>query len=179
MAQCGCESNREKRADLSSSASGDRYGAIRQKGQRGFVLILALVMLTILSLLGAMSLSTTNTELGISGNYRTSKESFFAAQRAVEYAETNGDIYTAIGTGTVDLNGYAADIAEGSGVKESGLDTDVTNQVNWVSTGPLPPGNGSDPTYFESRYYTITVTAKGPDNSKAQVEARVARVVPK
>jgi type IV pilus assembly protein PilX len=166
-------------------------GAIREKtfpgvsilrNQEGTALILALVMLVVLSILGAMSLSTTDTEIDISSNYRNSKEAFFAAERAIEYASTNGDIYTSIGTGSVNLNNtgtYASDVSEGSGPKTSGLDTNAANQVTYLSTGPLPPGTGTDPTYFESRYYLINATGKGPRNSSTRIEAQVARVVPK
>lgn len=147
--------------------------------QRGMALILALVMLTLMSLLGAMALSTSTTEISIAGNYRASQQAFYAAQRAVEYSMTNEHIYDrSVNDFPVSLTGdYATDIA--AGTDNGGLDGDVTNQVDYLTSGALPPGSGSDPTYFQSRYYTINATGKGPHNTRARVESQVSRIVPK
>lgn len=153
--------------------------------QRGMALVLALVMLALMSLIGALALSTSSTEVGISGNYRSSQEAFFAAERAVEYAMTDETIYTTIGTGSVDLsNGASTETTHETSIRAGTSaklreETGDVNRVTYVSTGPLPPGSGSDPTYFQSRYYIVTVTAEGPNNSSARIESQVARVVPK
>jgi Tfp pilus assembly protein PilX len=57
------------------------------RGQKGFALILTMVMLAILSILGVMVLNTTNTELTITTNYRASSDAFVAAELAMEYAQ--------------------------------------------------------------------------------------------
>ena len=51
---------------------GDR----RLAGENGMALVLTLVMLTIMSLLGVLALSSSSTEVGISGNYRSSQQAF-------------------------------------------------------------------------------------------------------
>jgi hypothetical protein len=139
-----------------------------------------------------MSLSTSSTEVGISGNYRSSQQAFYAADRAVEYAMTNEQIFDTIGIGTIDLvadadttnatattnDDHIATIAAETG--NSGLQAaGGANQVTYLSSGALPPGTGSDPTYFQARYYVITVNSEGPNNSAARVETQVARIVPK
>jgi len=143
--------------------------------QDGAVLILSLVMLAIMSILGAMALSTSTTDLKISSNYRASQEAFYSAERAVEYAMTNGAIYSSIGLGEYLLDGDNGDIIVGSG----GLKLGGQSKVKYLTSGALPPGSGSDPTYFQSRYYFISVTAEGPKNSAARLESQVARIVPK
>ena len=145
------------------------------KNQDGAVLILSLVMLAIMSILGAMALSTSTTDLKISSNYRASQEAFYAADRAVEYAMTSGTIYSSIGLGEYSLDGDNADITVGDG----GLKLGTGSKVKYLTSGDLPPGSGSDPTYFQSRYYFISVTAEGPNNSAARLESQVARIVPK
>lgn len=55
--------------------------------QKGFVLILTMVMLAILSILGVMVLNTTNTELSITSNYRIKSDSFFGAELLSEFAQ--------------------------------------------------------------------------------------------
>lgn len=153
-----------------------KYGPVGN--ERGVALILALSMLTILSLLGALALTTSTTERGISSNYKSSQEAFFAAQRAVEYAMGNSTIYTTIGKGTANLTGsHVTNIA--AGTTHSGLDTNATNSVSYLSSGPPPEGSGTDPTYFESRYYVIQATGQGPNSASAKLESSVARTVPK
>lgn len=145
--------------------------------QKGVALVLALTMLAIMSMLGVLALSTSTSEIGISGNYRTAREAYFAAERAVEYSYTNKDIFDRPMTDfPVALTGdYATHIAVGN----SGLKSGETNQVDYLTSGALPPGTGSDPTIFQARYYIVTVTAQGPRNSTVRVESQVSRIVPK
>ena len=59
----------------------------RIKNQKGFVLILTMVMLAVLSILGVMVLNSTDTELSITTNYRQSSEAFTAAELVMAYAQ--------------------------------------------------------------------------------------------
>jgi hypothetical protein len=145
------------------------------RNQQGTALVLTLSMLALMSILGALALSTSTTELGISSNLRSSQEAFYAAERAVEYAMTNGNIYSSIATGEESLDGYNGDILIG----RSGLRLGAGSKVQYLNSGALPPGSGSDPTYFQSRYYIISVTAEGPNNSVTRVEEQLGRIVPK
>jgi type IV pilus assembly protein PilX len=156
--------------------------------QSGMILVLAMSMLFIMSIIGIMALNTSSTEIGISGNHKSSQEAFFAADRAVEYGMVNGEIYNAIGTGTqvtfvrlnegVHLTRIAAGM-NGSGLKEDEEDDEPTeNQVTFLYDGPLPPGSGSDPTYFGAMYFTIGVTSQGPKNTETRIESQVARIRP-
>lgn len=151
------------------------------RNDRGMALILVLSMLTIMSILGALALSTATTELDITSNMRSSRESFLAAERAVEYAAIAGNIYESIGLGTAqDLTSdHADDIELDHGAYKTGIDTSATNQVGYLTSGPLPPSAGSDATLFEMRYYRISVTGQGPKNTSTRVEAQVGRLVPK
>jgi hypothetical protein len=157
----------------------------RLSGERGTALVLALVMLALMSILGALALSTSSTEVGISGNYRFAQQALLAADRAVEYAVTNEDIFNRIGTGSIDLDDDAGaadnlvhvnNIAAGTG--DSGL-SGSDNEVEYIGVGGIPPGYGSDPALFQGRYYVVRVTARGPNNSSSRVEQQVVRVVPK
>src|SRR3972149_9425026 len=149
--------------------------------EKGVALVMAMVMIVLLSILGAMSLSTSTIEIGISGNYRNSMEALYAAERAVEYAETSGTIYSAIGTGSVDLNlaPHPANISITTNGRESKLDDTATNNVQFLSSGALPPGSGSDPDLFGANYYLISATGSGPNSVIYKIEAQIARVTPK
>ena len=54
-----------------------------KQGERGFVLVLALLMLLVLTLIGASSLSSTNFEVLISGNKRISEKAFYSAEAGI------------------------------------------------------------------------------------------------
>ncbi len=57
------------------------------KKDNGFVLVVALVMLLVLSLIGIFALNTTDFELQISGNDKVAKESFYEADGGTELME--------------------------------------------------------------------------------------------
>lgn len=59
----------------------------RMNNQKGFALILTMVMLAVLSTLGVMVLNSTDTELAITGNYRMSTDAFIGTELGVEYAK--------------------------------------------------------------------------------------------
>ena len=154
--------------------------------QQGFALVLVMGMLTILSLLGAMVLSNSATEVGISGNYRTSREAFFAAENAVMYAMGNAEIVKS--TISVDLNTTnsltpALDHATNLTLGSSGLDPSAVNQVINLGPGLLPvPLRAVYGDKFGANYYLISVTgarlSNGQVRSAARIEAQRVRLFP-
>jgi hypothetical protein len=154
------------------------------KNQEGYVLILTLCMLAILSILGAFALNTSTTEVGISGNYRSSQLAFLAAERAVEYSMGNEAIIYSLGDINLDTdNGgaFAADIRVNHGIYQTGL---LPGDNKVINLGPdeLPSKLASkyDPTDFGANYYLVKVTGAGPNNrSSARVETMRARVFKK
>jgi len=134
-----------------------------------------------MSILGALVLSGTTTELNLTSNYRASQEAFYAAERAVEYASVAGNIYESIGMGAplAMSSTDAANIAVTTGAITSGLDPAATNEVGYLTSGPLPPDTGSDAGLFELRYYRVSATGQGPNGATARVEAQIGRLVPK
>jgi hypothetical protein len=55
----------------------------REQGERGFVLVLALLMLLVLTLIGVSGMSSTNFEISISGNKRISEQAFYVAEAGI------------------------------------------------------------------------------------------------
>ncbi len=137
---------------------------------RGVALIIVLVMLVLLSILGATVLSTSTTEIKIAGNYRGIQESFFSADAAVSYAQTSPVIYNRIRPGV--FNTYtASNVAIGS--------SRANVRVDYLSSGAIPPGTGTDPEAFQAQYFVVTVSSTGRNNSQTTVESQIARIVPK
>jgi PilX N-terminal len=149
--------------------------------ERGMALILTVSMLVIMTVLGLLAMTSSRTELGIAGNYRALQESFFAADRAVNYAGSNPVIYT--GTGVVNLYDTATH-RNNIQIGRSGLDPNAAiNAATSLGAGPPPMGSLSDATMFEARYLLVEVTGAFPTDitnpSRTVVETQVARIVPK
>ncbi len=82
----------------------------RPGGEKGMALIIALMMLAMLSLLGASALLTTNVDLKISGNTKAGRTAFFTAEGAAQV--TGGAIEDCITDA-----GWEAPYAYGTGVE--------------------------------------------------------------
>jgi hypothetical protein len=146
--------------------------------QRGIALILALAMLVILSLLGAMALSVSTTDVQISGNLKNSQNSFYAAEAAVEYAMGNVDILQSSGTTDLNLGSHPANLSMG-GTK---LAPGAVNQVVSLGAGELPDSLSSrfGREKFGGAYYTISVTGVGvSERAQTKIEAEQVRVYQK
>lgn len=148
--------------------------------QRGIALILALGMLVILSLLGAMALSVSTTDIQISGNLKNSQNSFYAAEAAVEYAMGNEDILQS--TGTTDLNDVLLDHTANLTMGGTKLAPDADNLVVSLGAGELPDSLSSrfGREKFGGAFYTISVTGVGVnERSQTKIEAEQVRVYQK
>ena len=60
--------------------------ANRQEDARGFVLVLALLMLLVVTLIGVNAIDTSTFENQISGNNRVSTEAFYVAEAGINEA---------------------------------------------------------------------------------------------
>ena len=162
------------------------------QNEKGFALILTMVMLAVLSVLGIMVLDTTDTELNITSNTRMNSDALVAANLAVEYSK-NMVINQASALGEVtelfDNQGQleadlAAALPKGvelavSGQNEihhftgappagmaEGTSTDAL-QDNIYTTG----GNsGSSSAEGDAAYYRISVEAKARGKSTSRIE---------
>jgi Tfp pilus assembly protein PilX len=171
----------------------------------GMALIIVLVMLMLLSILGATMLVSSTSELKIAGSYRNNAETFAAAEEALVFGRTFADIYNAMsssatlwpqpGAGVV----YNADLTPSttpnhdpssnnipilnSAGQPTGITADV--KVELVGTGNVPVGSGTQMESgispgsgnFKANTYAVDVTAFGRNNTQVQLESEVARVV--
>lgn len=154
----------------------------RLANERGAALLIVLVMLLLLTILGATLFTSSTTEIKIAGNYRNSMETFFAADAAVEYAMTESTIYTSIIPGSSTTSKTIEDYT----IPETDIKADI--KVDLVSARNNPPpgfgyqedagvGTGAEPS-FKANVFAITVEAEGPNEAKTEIEAGMARVVP-
>ncbi len=155
--------------------------------QKGIALVLALVMLMLLGFLGAFALSTSDTELRITGNYRARQASFFAADGGLEYAAKDGMIRSQLVANNVASYPTTSDPAT---VPGTGAGTTAKVRVDYMRFGDPPPGSGFDAvilkltgknlpaTAFKMHYVTITSVGTGPIDSETATESMVGWVQP-
>lgn len=139
------------------------------QNERGVALVLALIMLVLMSILGAFALSTTNTEIRIVGNYHNTNEAFFCADAGIEYGQTNGPTYTSIIPGVT--NSWSSGVLSCTG---AGADI-ITIRVNWVASGTPPVGSGVDAETIVN-YYNVASTGQSRNNAKVDVESYIAKL---
>ena len=154
--------------------------------QDGFVLILTMVMLAVLSILGVMVLNTTDTELSITSNSRMNSNAFIAAELVTEYAKQKVIDNPSFGTNDpLEEDTVLGDLLD----LQPGIELEATgNEINFY-TGLAPStifANTSTDAYQrniyrtsdatasasagEVAYYRVSVEAKAHGRSSARVE---------
>lgn len=139
--------------------------------EKGMALVLALIVMFLMSLLGTMLIANSSSETKGARNYRVKQDSFYAAERALEYARTDANIYGAIGSGSVNIPLAGVSLAAGA--------TDATGTVTYLSSGNPPRGSGVDATEFQANFYAIETAGTGPANSRTETETSVAKIIPR
>lgn len=139
--------------------------------EKGMALVIALIAMFLMSLLGTMMYTNSSSETQAARNYRVKQDAFYAAERAMEYARTDNNIYAAIGSGSVNIPLTGVSLQAGA--------SDATGAVSFLSKGNPPRGSGMDATEFEANFFVITAAGTGPANSRTEVETNVARIIPK
>ncbi len=148
--------------------------------EKGTALVLTMFVLVLISIMGVFSLSTTSTDLRITGNVKRANEAFYAAERGVEYASANSIIYTTIGENDycVNLVGCTTDVVT-TDLEDADGSSDAAVSVSFLYDGPPPVGSGTDATIFKANYFLIGSTGTGTMSSQKVIDTQVAKIVPK
>ncbi len=139
--------------------------------EKGMALVLVLMMMLLLSVLGTTIYTTSSTEVKISRNNRLMNEAFYAAERGIEYAQVDANIYSIIGTGTAVVPATGVSLTSGS--------TDATGLVTYLSQGNPPRGSGVDAIKFQANYFLIDTTGTTSSNTSVRLENNVGRIIPR
>lgn len=148
------------------------------RDQRGFALILALSMLAILSILGAMVLSNSGTDISVTTNFQGTQQAFYAVDRAVEYGTSRSLLLAMPSMGSIDLatGAHKVNIDQG-GDADAGSGEIIAGTVGDLGPGDIPTKlsaiYGSD---FGANFYRVSGTGLGPNNSQVRVEATIIRL---
>jgi len=161
--------------------------------EQGFALVIVLIMILLLSILGATVLNSTTSDIRMTGDYRNRETAFFAADAGLEFAESYGLIYSSMSpTSTTWPGDSSLSSTEFPGYfKQQVGDHDSAStayvKVDFVKTGAVPAGMGTEAdsglgsgTGFMANFYVVSAIGVGPNNaSRAEVEAEVVKIVPK
>jgi hypothetical protein len=148
--------------------------------ERGMALVLALVMLALLGILGAWVLDTSNTDLKISGNFRTTQNAFYAADGGIGYTTNRSTLLAVQNIGT-SWSSPTINISSSGSTTAS-----FTTRVPSLLEGPLPQSGAASTIYdvdvstggWHGLYSGVTSTGVAANNAVVVVEAVVATAVP-
>jgi len=143
--------------------------------QRGMALILTLTMLAILSVLGAYALSTSNTELGVTTNFRGGREALMTADRVLEYAkgvvvteEPETDVSLTSGVHLANLTAMSTTFKNGH------MLTGGDNLIDYITdgSGPAVYYGTKDANDVLGIYFRVSAAGQGSDQrSVARLES--------
>jgi Tfp pilus assembly protein PilX len=172
---------------------------VTARNERGMALILVLIMLVLLSILGATVFTSTTSDLRITSNYRNLEDAFYTADAAMDFAQAHGIIYTSIlpATATVWPTAGAGVIVNDDGTMSTTVNAAYPDynrvtvykdaaktirnfayiKVDYISTGAVPPGMGTEVdaglgsgTGFKANFYAVNVLAEGQSPNNTHVE---------
>ncbi len=137
----------------------------------GSALLIAMIMLVVLTVIGAATMNIATTEVMISGNYRTMKEAFYNAEGPIEYAIKQPVIYETIGytIGGSTAIPLGVDNITSAALNKNIFTTVKAGNVKLVREGLVPNTSGYDAKNSAGKalYYLVDVTASGPANAES------------
>ncbi len=169
------------RGPVSYSCSAD---IVLRGNERGMALILALVMLTLLGILGVWALDTSTTDLKISGNFRTTQNAFYAADGGLGYT-TNLNMLQHVYNFT-NPPGPGWSISNFDIASSGSITASFTAGVPSLLEGPLPQTGAASTIYdadintggWHGLYTAVTSTGNASKNATVVVESVVSTAVP-
>jgi len=163
--------------------------------EKGMVLVVGLLLISVLSLVGTTAVMTSTTDMKISSNYRSGAQAFYIAEAGIEQARAQ--------LLTLTLGGTTLSQALAARVGANNQLSDSTNMANFFANGAFvtddvpiaqtPFGGGTyrvyltndstEPggvTYITDTNLQVTLTSfgQGPNNALAVVQAVVKQLLP-
>jgi len=148
-----------------------------RKNEDGYVIVACLMVLMLVTVIGVMSVRTSNSDIEISTNHHIFGRSFYAAEAARAFVRYNTDLY---GSGH---------ITPGSPVSfPDAADTTITRTivlgeqesfngaVEYLNSSVVPRGSGFQAGKFRAHNYRMICEGHGPRNSITRIEAGFYRI---
>ncbi len=129
------------------------------EGESGIALVLVMLVLVVLTFMGTSGLLTSSDEIILSGNFKGSRQTFFAAEGGIDYVLQDSRFFN-----QTLYSGEGSDFPGGfptGGISLCNNNTDATGDVTFMVSGPPPAGSGTSVKTHKADYYTITSTGRG------------------
>ncbi|NIS59767.1 MAG: hypothetical protein GTO13_03390 [Proteobacteria bacterium] len=140
--------------------------------ERGVALVVAVLVMITATFLGVAAVMTSDIEIRISGNQRSSEKAFYAADAGID----SGVAFL------LNLGHIPPETSLLPTMDKTRHDFDSSTygryRITDVNYKSLPPP-GWDLTLFENRYYRVNSLGVGPANAKKEIEVIASYVFPK
>ena len=143
------------------------------RNERGVALVVAVLVMIAATFLGIAAVMTSDIEVRISGNQRTSEKAFYAADAGINDGvawlinNVGSTPYTYMDLPT--MHGTRHNFDPGCYCRYRITDLKYS----------APPPPGWELTMFENRYYRVNSIGVGPTDASKEVEVIASRVFPK
>jgi hypothetical protein len=147
--------------------------------QKGMALILAIGFLAVLSILGAVVLKLANQGLSESALTLPGQQSFYTADRSVEYAMNRDIIVSLPSYNSVNLvtDTTASGVTHKSIIEKNSIGTLLSGTVTDIGPSTLPPAMAEiHGTEFGANLYHVNVKASAPLSRTTRVDAAIVRL---
>ena len=159
----------------------------RENNESGFILIVALLMLALVTIIGIAATRTSETEVRISGNDRDIRSDFYSTESVLVDAMENWEEWltsaflmsapeNASYRETVDINGISNNalmevrFIEADGITVTGLSNAANDLPLQDHVAPPSAGSGYSINLFETHRFGVTITS---NNERTIIQAGV------
>ena len=148
-----------------------------RKNEDGYVIVACLMVLVLVTIIGVMSIRTSNSDLDVSTNHHIFSRAFYAAEAARAFVRYNPDLY---GSGHITSGtpvGFP-DAADSTITRPiiAGEQEAFRGTVEYLNSSAVPRGSGFQAGKFKAHNYRMICEGHGPRNSITQIEAGFYRV---
>jgi len=150
---------------------------VNRKNENGNVIVACLMVLMLVTIIGFMSIRTSNSDLDVSTNHYLFGRSFYAAEAARAFVRYNPDLY---GSGHITSGtpvGFP-DAADSTITRPiiAGDQEAFRGTVEYLNSSAVPRGSGFQAGKFKAHNYRMICEGHGPRNSITQIEAGFYRI---
>ena len=157
--------------------------SINLKNESGSAMFFALVIVTLLTMIGISGIKTSSVELQSATNDNLHKLAFYSAEAARPYVMMNPNFYGAENTDPAtphlfpnNSDPYVPITAGAVAPFNLGNAQSFTGSSQYDGDGTPPRGSGYDTSTFRAHQYSMTCIGNGPRNTTLQIDAGFYRI---
>lgn len=143
--------------------------------EQGSVLIVSLLTLALLTLLGVAATTTTTSDMHVSGNEKSYKLAFYAAEAARGYVAASPALY---GPNNITVGGkqYFPNNGDPSEEYSLGSSQSFNGEVEYIGATPPPRGSGFQVGKFKAHRYAMSISGHAILDAESAIEAGFYRI---